>query len=153
METMNNAATYFEIVEQKEEYQNMVRLLLHFDERSGRFKAYSEPELHYMRKAATVCKPAHLRVFVRPLEDRIYGVVLEVRLGGGIMATAFVHEDGIAIEREERKSDPLHPVHNIVCLSDLLSGALPCPIAGDWSQDRPGEAVLELMKSDSLWLE
>ncbi|MCR9143938.1 MAG: hypothetical protein NXI24_16955 [bacterium] len=147
-----------EIVDRKKEFQEMLRLLLHFDERSGRFREYSEPELHFMRKSAAVADAGGLRVYLRDLGARIYYVVLEVQLGGGRLSTAYVHEDGISLERANRCEEPEHPVHHVTCLTDLYTAGpatarvLPEDLY-EIGPGAPGDMAIELMLDDSLFVD
>ncbi|MEQ9363562.1 MAG: hypothetical protein RIF32_04930 [Leptospirales bacterium] len=153
METINETTTYYEVVEQKEKFQEILRLLVYFDERCGRVKEYEEPELHYMRKIVATCDPGRLRVFVRHLGAHVYYIVAEVHLAGGTLATGYVHEDGIAAERIARASDPAHPVHTVDALSDLLLQGQARSASEDWGPSRPGQAAIDLMNDESLWLD
>lgn len=152
------AIVWKEIVDRKGEFQEMLRLLLHFDERSGRYRDYSEPELHFMRKAVAVADPGGLRIYIRNLGARVYYVVVELQMGGGRMATAYVHEDGIRLEREERADDLQHPVHQITCLSDLYeagpatSRVLPEDLY-EIGPGAPGDMAVELMLDESLFVD
>jgi hypothetical protein len=147
-----------EIVDSKKEFQEMLRLLLHFDERSGRYREYSEPELHFMRKSAAVADPGRLRIYLRDLGARVYYVVVELQLGGGRMATAYVHEDGISLERAERRDDPAHPVHQVTCLTDLYAAGpatarvLPEDLY-EIGPGAPGDMAVELMLDESLFVD
>ena len=147
-----------EIVSRKPEFQEMLRLLLHFDERSGRYREYSEPELHFMRKSAAVADPGGLRIYLRDLGGRAYYVVLELQLGGGRLATAYVHEDGIVLEREERADEPEHAVHSVICLTDLfVAGPATARVLPEDLYEigpgAPGDTAIELMLDDSLFVD
>lgn len=107
-----------EITGGKEELQKIIMLLVEFDERTGRFKRYGDQESHWMRKAAGVCSPDELRVFVRDLGSWLYQVTVRIRSGSGHLQTTWLHEDGIRAERETLGVE--HPVQTIVCLTDLF---------------------------------
>lgn len=108
-----------ELVGRREEFQAIVRLLTEFDERTGRFRRFGDPETHYMRRALCVCDCEQLRVFFRALGGYVYRVAVELRGRCGSVATGWVHEDGIRGERETFAHESGHPVHGIVCLTDL----------------------------------
>ncbi|MBI3395032.1 MAG: hypothetical protein HY042_04285 [Spirochaetia bacterium] len=110
--------TWREIIKRKEEFQKIVGLLVEFDERTGRYQSYGDPEAHFMRKAVSVCRPDDLRVFAKNLGNYVYYVVTELVGSGGHVATGWIHEDGIRAEREGAASG--HPVHRIICLTDLF---------------------------------
>ncbi len=113
----SGAVVFRELTERKEDFLKIVQLLVEFDEKTGRYLKYKDPETHYMRRAVAACSPDHVRVFLRHLGGFIYAVVAEVRSAGGLTATAWVHEDGIRQERDGL--DGAHPVHGIVCVTDL----------------------------------
>ena len=147
-----------EIIDRKREFQEMLALLLFCDERSGRLREYGEPELHYLRKAAVVADPNCMRIYLRELSPRIYYVVIEMSTGGGRMATAYVHEDGIRSERREHGGHPEHPVHTVVCLSDLfdddpLSARVLPEDLYEIGPGAPGDMALDLMTEDSLFVD
>jgi len=102
-----------------EEFQAITRLLVEFDEKTGRYGRFRDPETHYMRKALSTGDPDLLRVFLRHLGGFIYHVVVEYTGPGGLVITAWVHEDGIRTERDRFYSRKSHPVHSIRCLTDL----------------------------------
>lgn len=112
---------WLEITERIEEFQKIIRLLVEFDERTGRHQRYSDPEGHYLRKAASTASPTDLRVFVRDLGGSAFYVVVRINAASGHGVCGYIHEDGIAIERQTLAPD--HPVHSIVCLSDLTASA------------------------------
>lgn len=153
-----DAPLWKEIVDRKDEFQQMLKLLLAFDEHSGRCRDYREPELHYMRRAVAVADPSLLRIYLRELGRCVYYIVTELHSGGGRLATAYVHEDGIRQEREQFGDEPEHPVHGIVCLSDLYEAGP--PTARVLPEDlyeigpgAPGDMALELMNDESLFVD
>ena len=107
-----------ELTARKEEFSKIVKLLVEFDEKTGRYLKYNHPETHYMRRAVAACDPENLRIFLKSLGGFVYSVVAEVKSAAGLTATAWVHEDGIRQEREG--CDAGHPVHQIVCVTDLF---------------------------------
>lgn len=108
-----------ELMERKEDFQHIVRLLTTFDEKTGRFQRYGEPATHYMRRALAESSTDDLHVFLRHTGGFVYSIVAECRTVAGLVSTLWVHEDGIRAEREELAGEPGHPVHTIVCMTDL----------------------------------
>ncbi len=108
-----------ELESQKAEFQKIVRLLVEFDERTGRYRRFEDPENHFMRKAISIAQPELLRVFLRHLGGFVYFVVTELNTEHGSVSTSWVHEDGIQLERDEFGEQESHPVHSILCLTDL----------------------------------
>ncbi|MBL8021490.1 MAG: hypothetical protein JNM27_17605 [Leptospirales bacterium] len=113
-----------ELTVKKEEFCKIVRLLVEFDEKTGRYLKYNDPETHFMRKAVSVADTSRIRIFLRDLGGYVYSVVAELRSLAGTTATAWIHEDGICKEREEAETN--HPVHSIVCVTDLYLLAREC---------------------------
>ncbi len=128
-----------EVTAGKEELQRIIMLLVEFDERTGRFKRYADQESHWMRKAAGVCSPDELRIFVCDLGSWLYQVTVRITSGSGHLQTTWLHEDGIRAERETLGSE--HPVQNIVCLTDLVENGNPV--------DCPVDLGLETMRADT----
>lgn len=115
------ASTWRELVRRKEEFLKIVQLLVDFDEKTGRYARYKDTETHYMRRAIASADPEKVRIFLRELGGFVYSIVAEVQSAGGLVATAWVHEDGIRQEREG--AEKKHPVHHIVCVTDLYESA------------------------------
>lgn len=109
-----------EIVGRIGEFQVITGMLVDFDERTARFELYSNAESHYLRKVVTICQAQHLRLFVRDEGSYLYTIVVEMRSPSGYIVATWVHEDGVQIERENFSDEPNHPVHGILCLTDLL---------------------------------
>jgi len=107
-----------EILERKEEFQKILQLLVDFDERTGRYLRYVDNETHWMRKAIAASSPENIRVLLRHQGGYIYTIVAQIQTDSGIVASAYVHEDGIMIEREQNPDE--HPVKRIVCMTDLF---------------------------------
>jgi len=103
----------------RDEFQKIVKLLVDFDETTGRYRRYGDPEAHYMRRSISVADPETLRVFLQDLGGFIYYVVVELKTEGGAVSTSWIHEDGIRAERDEFSEEENHPVHSIVCMTDL----------------------------------
>lgn len=106
-------------------FQDMVRLLVDFDNKTGRWRRYGDPEIHYMRAAIGECDPNGLRALVVPEEqrDHVYSVIAQFRGPGGCAITEWTHEDSIMQDR--CRADPEHPVHQIPCLTDMYKRATP----------------------------
>ncbi|MCE9597477.1 MAG: hypothetical protein K8S54_05870 [Spirochaetia bacterium] len=117
-------AGWRELTQKKEEFSKIIRLLVEFDEKTGRYLKYNDPETHFMRRAIAVADPAKLRVFLRDLGGFVYSIVAELRSTAGVTSTAWIHEDGIRQEREG--AETTHPVHSIVCVTDLYSESCEC---------------------------
>lgn len=143
------AGAWRELCERKRDFQDIMRLLIDYDERTGRFERYDGSELHYLRKTIALCREADLRIYLRSLGAFVYCVVGELRTAGARVATAWVHEDGIRAEREVW-TDPEHPVHGITCLTDLFQAASRA-LNLDLEAGGPGDCALELMLDESLY--
>jgi len=113
--------SWYEIIDRKEDFQNILQLLVQFDENTGRYRK-SDPQNHYLRKACTVSPAECLRIFVQRLDESVYYLVLCLDSSGGHEVTGYIHEDGIFDERRTAPAD--HPVHRITCLTDLFAGAV-----------------------------
>lgn len=116
-----------EIVKDKGELQNIVRILTDFDTRTGRVEHYVDQYTHYLRKAISVSLESETRIFVKYLSGFRFLVVGEIHGPCGFTATSWVHDDGIMNEREDKSGEPSHPVHSIVCLTDLYKEAVSLP--------------------------
>ena len=103
------------------EMQSIVRLLTDFDERTGRYTRYNNPETHYMRVSLSRCAPENVTFYIKDLGGYVYSVIGFISSEAGTLATAWVHEDGIRKERDDADSN--HPVHNIKCVTDLFAGS------------------------------
>ena len=112
---------WFELRSRKDELTKIVSLLVEFDEKTGRHARYDCRWSHYLRKALSVAEPDELRLFLKKQGEFVYSIVGQVSGDSGFATTAWVHEDGIAQERGDQPAD--HPVHSIVCVSDLFAGA------------------------------
>lgn len=113
-------STLKEIVRAKSDFQEIVRMLVEFDEKSGRFGKGNFPDGHYLRKAAGIADLDDVRFFARDLGGYVFYVVVELKTHSSFCVTSWIHEDGIRVEREEYANDKAHPVHGIVCLSDIF---------------------------------
>lgn len=112
--------TWREIKEGKQKFQEIVRILVDFDERTGRHEYQPLKECHYMRKAIALGQQENLRILACSYPSSLYYVAAELKNNQGQVATCWVHEDGIQSERQERRDEPDHPVHNIPCMTDLF---------------------------------
>jgi hypothetical protein len=140
-----------ELLTRKTEFQEMMRLLVDYDERTGRFHRYDGAELHYLRKTAALAPPDKLRVYLRQVEPFVYAVVVELATDGARVATAWIHEDGIRAEREVW-TDPDHPVHGIVCMTDLFTtDTTPIAMVFGEAHPPPSDFALELMLDHGLF--
>lgn len=109
-----------ELKSQKKEFIKIVSLLTEYDEKTGRFRKYGERSDHFMRKAVSIAAEDSIRVFLRSRGGYMYDVAVELHTGAGAVITNWIHEDGIRLERDEWRHDPDHPVHSIVCITDLF---------------------------------
>ncbi|HBS07150.1 MAG TPA: hypothetical protein DEA96_19410 [Leptospiraceae bacterium] len=109
-----------EIQKGKESFQEIVKMLVEFDERTGRHSYAPLKECHYMRKAISVGDPENLLVMACAYPSHLYYVTARLSNQQGKVTTCWVHEDGVAAERLDRKEEESHPVHQIVCLTDIF---------------------------------
>lgn len=116
---------WVELREEKGSFQSILRLLTDFDEQTGRYRRFGDPQTHFMRRALAVAEPEQLRIFLKRIGLYVYHVVVECIGPGGAVSTGWVHEDGIRAEREELSDQSAHPVHGILCLTDLYERADP----------------------------
>jgi len=108
---------WVEITERKQEFRQILKLLVEFDERTGRHARYSDPETHCMRKAISAADPDRTRILLNHLGGFVYNVVAQVETSVGLAISAYVHEDGIKAERAAQAEN--HPIQKIVCMTDL----------------------------------
>lgn len=129
-----------ELINKKAEFLKIVQLLLDYDERSQRLGRTVPPALHYLRRALVLSPPDTLQVFLRNLGGYRYEVIVYHTSGWGTAATTWLHEDAIQVEREQAATTRSHPVHRILCLTDLFrthSRKLrDLPIQDNWLGDR-----------------
>lgn len=116
---IEQASAWKELVRRKEDFLKIVQLLVDFDEKTGRYARYRDTETHFMRRAVAAADPERVRIFLKHLGGFVYSIVAEVQSPGGLVATAWIHEDGIRQEREGAPKE--HPVHSIVCVTDLFA--------------------------------
>ncbi|MBI39218.1 MAG: hypothetical protein CMF59_18375 [Leptospiraceae bacterium] len=109
-----------DIVRGKESFQEIVKMLVEFDERTGRHSYAPLKECHFMRKAISVAEPENLRILACSYPSHLFYVAARLSNQQGKLTTCWVHEDGVAAERKDRRDEPDHPVHQIVCMTDLF---------------------------------
>jgi len=116
------SAGWVELTDRKEEFQKILRLLTDFTERIGS-KDQALEEGHYCRKAISVVPnpETNLQVFLRGTGVSVYLVLALLKNHHGLVVSAWFHEDGIFQEREKYRDNSDHPVHNIVCMTDLAT--------------------------------
>ncbi|MBL8020251.1 MAG: hypothetical protein JNM27_11345 [Leptospirales bacterium] len=102
----------------RDEFSRILQLLVDFDESTGRAKRYRDPETHYMRRAIAVANPDQSRIFLRRIARDVFSIVAETKSDSGIVVTSLILEDGIHAERATKPAE--HPVHQIICTSDLF---------------------------------
>ncbi|MDH5655716.1 MAG: hypothetical protein OEZ34_07405 [Spirochaetia bacterium] len=137
-----------ELCKKKDEFQKIVKLLVDFDESTGRYRRYGDPESHFMRRSISVSDPELLRIFIQSLGGFIYYIVVELRAQGGQLSSSWIHEDGIRAERDEFKKQEDHPVHSIVCMTDLFENQC-SEISEDFSEIHVSDQTQELLLSDN----
>jgi hypothetical protein len=103
-----------------EPFQEILNLLLRFEERMN---PADLDALHFMRRAVSAADPDDLTVLLGRLEDNLYYVCVRLETEGGQLRTSWLHEDEIYREREIYSDDSSHPVHQILCLTDLYARA------------------------------
>ena len=142
-ENTTDRSSWREIRLGKEKFQEIVKLLVEFDERSGRHSYAPLKECHFMRKAIALAEPEGLRILVRSYPGFLYYVAAELSNDQGMVTTCWVHEDGIKSERGDHDSEPDHPVHGILCLTDLFEQNEPI---GEDEHRTLGELMQEYME-------
>lgn len=111
-----------------ESFQEILRLLVRYDEQTGRLEKNPELETHYMRRAVCHARAEDLTVLLGRLEEGLYYVAVRVDARGGLLRTAWLHEDDIFLERKVAEAG--HPVHGMVCMTDLFLEAEPIDSEG-----------------------
>ncbi len=101
-------------------FQQILRLLLRFDEQSHTSRLDSS---HYMRCAVSVARPSDVTVLCGRLEDGLFYICVRLDSLLGELRTSWLHEDEIYREREVEADDAEHPVHQMLCLTDLYARA------------------------------
>jgi len=84
---------------------------------------YEDSETHYIRRAVCAADPTRTRILIGDLGSYVYSVVCETKTVSALAVVAYIHEDGIRIERD--RCEPEHPTHAITCLTDLFQEAQP----------------------------
>lgn len=108
-----------QLVSRKIDFFAIMQVLLDYDERSGRVGRVVPPALHHLRRTLAVCPSRSVSIYLRALGGYRYEVLLWHSSEWGQAATAWIHEDAICVERAEYLDQKEHPIHKIVCLSDL----------------------------------
>ncbi len=150
-EADEDSGPWMELVSRKEDFQEILRLLVDFDERTDRYNRYGEPEMHYLRRALAAARPENLRVYFCDMGAFMYYIVAELHNGGSHLATGWVHEDGIYVERDNHR-DRRHPVHEIVCVTDLYRSKHLRRVSVDM-EELPGDFALDLMLEERLLMD
>jgi len=121
---------WIELTSRKDEFTKIVKLLVEFDERTGRYRRYGCESSHWLRKALAVSDQECIRILLRNLGGFVYSVVVEIRTDSGFATMSWLHDDGIRKERDEKKSEANHPVHSIVCVTDLFNEGTGADLTG-----------------------
>ena len=108
-----------ELWQGKREFLDIMRLLVDFDAKTGRFRHYENPETHYMRRAISIADPDDLRILLCDRGECIYQVVAELSVPSAFLSATWLHEDGFPSDRQFLDGQRTHPVHKIPCLTDL----------------------------------
>jgi len=114
---------WMELNTRKDELFKIVNLLLDFDEKSGRYLRYADRSSHWTRRAIAASEPENTRILIQDLGNFCYTITAQYQSTTGLVATTYVHEDGIRQERSQHAEN--HPVHKIVCVTDLFAQAEP----------------------------
>lgn len=96
----------------------IVQLLTRFDKRIGR--RHYDGTAHLLRDAIAASLPRASRFFLLQMDDFIFRVIAYVE-DVSVFATSWVHEDGIAQEKEGQETS--HAVYKIECVSDFFMRA------------------------------
>lgn len=113
-----------------EDIQKIILLLVEFVERTGQHKNYHDIDAHYARFGVALANPQNIKVYIKHLGGYVYVIIGEVKSNSTRITTAWVHEDGIQQERIEHK-DIEHPVHTIVCVTDLYQKCISPEVISD----------------------
>ncbi len=134
-----------ELLGNKEEFLSILRLLVEFDEKSGRYGLSRTPDLHHLRRAVSLASAGDVRILLKSLGGFVYLVVAEMRSSeGSFLATSWIHEDGIVEEKREREANHDHPVHSLISLTELFHDTdHSAPLVLE--ESCLGEATLEIM--------
>lgn len=108
-------------------FQEIVALITSFDEKTGRHLAMEDgQEEHIKRKMITSSRAKDLEIFISPVYDFVYLIVVRFpAYDGQFLETMWVHEDRISQERQEIGDEPEHPCFNVACIADLLEKSSP----------------------------
>lgn len=108
------------VEKQIDEFLKILRLLVDFDEKTGRVERQPNKFAHYARKALSLAPPEELVITLEKKDQiSVYWVCIVLKVPNLTIKAEWVHEDGIAAERIEHGENPEHPVHSIVCMTDI----------------------------------
>lgn len=123
----NNLDSWYELLGQKEDFQNTVHILNRYYELNSPTQV---SEALLFRKEIVTSKPENLRIFLKRFGTYEFLVVVEITFETGKKIDSWIHIDGIMQERKicTEQGKLTHPVFNIVSLSDLYEkSAKPMP--------------------------
>lgn len=107
--------------------QEIVRLLTDFDIKTGRHLKYPDLHRHYERCAIAHCPTDSLTFVITEMENQQYTYIVQATSNDtqskDYVKTEWIYEDGIKMERREENKE--HPVHRIVCLTDMFEQGEP----------------------------
>ncbi len=105
-----------------DQFQYILQLLIAYEEKEYAIKkALPLPWLFHLRRALSVCPCEQVRVFMKNLGGYLFHIVMQAEDLGGRVSASWLHEDGIQAERDRNITVQDHPVHTILCLSDLYA--------------------------------
>jgi len=133
-----------ELESNKDEFLRILRLLVEFDERTGHHLRRDDPAQHWLRKGISLAESSSIRILLRNLNNFVYSVLIEMKTASSFVTTGWVHEDGIRAERDQKNNDRSHPVHSIVCVTDLFEKSEVASI------DNLNPATKKLMEGDPV---
>lgn len=104
-----------------EPFQHILNVLVRFDERH----LTDDRHCHYMRRAVAMAPANDLTIVLGRIEDGVYCVFVNLDSRLGYLRTSYIHEDDIYIERQIEADNDDHPVHQLLCLTDLFVKSRP----------------------------
>lgn len=123
----NKLDSWYELLEQKEEFQNLVHIL-------NRYYDLNPPTIissaMLFRKQIVEAKPENLRIFLKRFGSYEFLAVVEITLEEGKKVDSWIHIDGIMQERKicTERGNTTHPVFGITSLTDIFEkSAKPLP--------------------------
>lgn len=116
----NQGADWIELMERKDEFLHILRILNHYYEMQSQTKNH----LYEFRRQLVDSPPQKIQIFLSKIGKYEYFVKASLASGSGDFET-WVHIDGIAEERDNLKviGKIDHPVFSITCLTDLYESA------------------------------